>query len=86
MINVRFLGHIKTTMGSEQVELPQSGLSVGELIEILRTMAKRDERAGFSKFNTLVVVNDGEVLPASQEGRLLNDGDDVLLVPISHGG
>jgi molybdopterin converting factor small subunit len=86
MISVRFLGHIKTAMGSEEVELPQGDLSIGELIELLRTMAKGGERPGFSKFNTLVVVNEGEALPASQEGRLLKDGDSVLLVPISHGG
>jgi len=86
LISVRFLGHIKTTMGSEQVEVSETGISPAELIDILHGMAKRDERPGFSRFNTLVVVNDGDVLPASQDGRLLEDGDDVLLVPISHGG
>ena len=42
---------------------------------------------GFSKFNTLVVVNDEEVFSASsQVDRLITDGDSVLLFPFSHGG
>lgn len=72
-------------MGREEVGIARSEISVGELIDALRSMAS-GERPGFSRFNTLVVVNGGEVLPASQEGRRLRDGDQVLLVPFSHGG
>jgi molybdopterin converting factor small subunit len=86
MISVRFHGHIRTAMGREEVGIARSEMSVGELIDAVRSMAKGGERPGFSRFNTLVVVNGGEVLPASQDGRQLRDGDEVLLVPFSHGG
>jgi len=84
MISVRFHGHIKTTMGTEGVGISKGEMSVAELVDEVRSMAKGD-RPGFSRFNTLVVVNDGEVVSASGSRRL-RDGDTVLLVPFSHGG
>ena len=87
MIHLKFLGHIKTSMGSEEMDVPGEDISIGDLFGLLlsRRPAKLDH--GFSKYNTLVVVNDEEVFSASaQEGRRLSDGDSVLLVPFSHGG
>ena len=87
MIHLKFLGHIKTSMGSEEMDVPGEDISIGDLFGLL--LSRRPDKLdhGFSKYNTLVVVNDEEVFSASaQEGRRLSDGDSVLLVPFSHGG
>jgi molybdopterin converting factor small subunit len=86
MIHLKFMGHIRTSMGSDALDLPRDDISVGELFGLLTGDGPRPGQ-GFTKHNTLLVVNDGEVFTASaQEGRRLRDGDSVLLVPFSHGG
>ena len=87
MIHLKFLGHIRTSMGSEQFELPRDGISVDDLFSLLLSNKPVQLEHGFSKYNTLVVINDEEALSAAaQKDRRLRDGDSVLLVPFSHGG
>lgn len=87
MIHLKFLGHIRTSMGSEAMEISRESVSVDELFGLLLSKRPADLDHGFSKYNTLLVVNDEEVFSASaQQERRLSDGDSVLLVPFSHGG
>ena len=87
MIHLKFLGHIRTSMGSDAMEIPRESVSVDELFGLLLSKRPADLDHGFSKYNTLLVVNDEEVFSASaQRERRLSDGDSVLLVPFSHGG
>lgn len=86
MIHLKFLGHIRTSMGSEEMDLAREGVSVDELFGILSGQG-RGAAHGFTKYNTLVVLNDEEVFSASaQANRRIIDGDSVMLVPFSHGG
>jgi molybdopterin converting factor small subunit len=87
MIHLKFLGHIRTSMGSEEIELPHDGISVEDLFSLLLSKKPAQLEHGFTKYNTLVVINDEEALSATaQKDRRLRDGDSVLLVPFSHGG
>lgn len=87
MIHVKFFGHIKTSMGSDGSEVCPDGMTIGGLFELLRSRSVAEHGHGFTKYNTLVVVNEEEAFSASaQEDRRLDDGDSVLLVPFSHGG
>jgi hypothetical protein len=87
-IHLKFLGHIGRSMGSEWMDLPRERITVDDLFALL--VAERPAEGadhGFSKFNTLLVVNGAEAFSASaQKERCLVDGDSVLLVPFSHGG
>jgi molybdopterin converting factor small subunit len=87
MIHLKFLGHIRTSMGSDGMEIPRESISVDDLFGLLLSERPADLDHGFSKYNTLLVINDQEVFSASaQQDRRLADGDSVLLVPFSHGG
>ena len=87
MIRLRFMGHIRTSMGKEETDIEVDEISVDGLFGMLRAAQPQGLEHGFTKFNTLMVVNDMEVFSAaSQRDRLLRGGDDVLLVPFSHGG
>jgi molybdopterin converting factor small subunit len=87
LIHLKFLGHIKTSMGSEEMDLHSESITVGELFGLLLSRGQAELDHGFTKYNTLVVVNDEEVFSASaQQDRRISDGDSVLLVPFSHGG
>ncbi len=84
---MKFLGHIRTSMGLDELEIPEDDITVGDLFALLLEMGGGVPQHGFTKYNTLVVVNDEEAFSAfAQEGRRLSDGDSALLVPISHGG
>jgi molybdopterin converting factor small subunit len=87
MIHLKFLGHIKTSMGSEAVDIPEDGITLDDLFALLLSGKPARLDHGFTKYNTLVVINDEEaVSAAAQKDRRINDGDSVLLVPFSHGG
>ena len=85
MINVRCVGHIATAMGSSELEVEGDDIEAAELIERLRTMSGKAE-PGFTKFNTLVVVEDGEAYVSASGDRRVKAGDSVVLIPFSHGG
>ncbi len=85
MITVRCLGHIKSSVGSGEVNLDVEEIEASELVDRLRSMSKETD-PGFSKFNTLAMVGDGDAfLPASGH-RKIKAGDSVVLIPFSHGG
>ena len=87
MIHLKFLGHIRTSMGLDEMEVSQESINVGDLFGMLLSSKPTELEHGFTKYNTLLVVNDGEAFSASaQQDRRLRDGDSVLLVPFSHGG
>ena len=87
MIHLEFLGHIKTSLGTEEMDIPNESISVEELFGLLLSKAPAGTSHGFSKFNTLLVLNDGEVFSASaQDDRSFKDGDTVLLLPFARGG
>jgi molybdopterin converting factor small subunit len=74
-------------MGAEKMDLPGEGITVDGLFALLLAREPARTEHGFTKFNTIVVVNGGEAFSASSQGnRKLNEGDEVVLVPFSHGG
>jgi len=85
LIRVRLMGHIKTSVGEEIVELPDSGLDASALVDRLRSMSTERE-PGFNKYNTLAMVGDGDAFVPATDGRLIEDGKTVVLIPFSHGG
>jgi molybdopterin converting factor small subunit len=86
VIRIRCMGHIQTSVGSEMVELDAESISSTELIERLRERGKADPRLGFTKYNTILIVNDGVAFTAAADDRTLRNGDEVVLIPFSHGG
>ena len=87
-ITVTCTGHIKTSLGRDVVELTDTAreISASKLIEAMRELVPDDGDAGFTAFNTLVVINEGVAFTAASNERPIRDGDSVLLVPSSHGG
>jgi len=85
MITVRCLGHIGTSVGSEEVRIEGSGLEPSEIVERVRKASGKED-PGFTKFNTLMMIEDGEVCVSAAGGRKVKDGERVVLIPFSHGG
>lgn len=85
-VTVTCVGHIGRSVGKEVVSLDADSLTAGKVIEMMRDMAASDPDRGFTKFNTLLVVNGHSAFTAASDDRELKDGDEVLLLPFSHGG
>jgi len=82
---VKCLGHIATEVGGKDIQLDVAEVGAAELVDALRSRAV-DPNPGFSKFNTLVMVGDGEAFVPATSARTIKDGEQVVLIPFSHGG
>jgi len=85
MISVKCLGHISTSLGMKEVKLPDESIDAEEIVERLRALSAEAE-PGFTKYNTLVMVEDGEAFVPAAARRIVRSGQKVVLIPFSHGG
>jgi len=85
MITVRCIGHIGTSVGSGEVQLEGSELAPSEIVEMVRRISGKQD-PGFTAFNTLLMVEEGEVCVSASGTRKVKDGERVVLIPFSHGG
>ena len=85
MISVRCFGHIGTSVGSEEVTLDESELDAAEIVDRVRSLSSETD-PGFNRYNTLVMVEDGEAFVPAGTRRTVRGGERVALIPFSHGG
>lgn len=85
MIRVKCLGHIGTSVGKAEVVLEENSISASELVEKLRAMSEQVD-PGFNSFNTLALVGDGGAYVPASSSRRIKSGEEVVLIPFSHGG
>jgi hypothetical protein len=85
MIFVRCLGHIGTSVGAKEITLASAELKACELVDQVRGISGTPD-PGFSRFNTIIMVEDGEAFVPAGSTRSIPDGAHVVLIPFSHGG
>ena len=85
MIKVKLTGHIRTSVGAEEIELAETEVDVSLLVDKVRAMSRQKD-PGFNRFNTIALVEEGEAFVPAGEKRTLRDGQRVVLIPFSHGG
>lgn len=72
-------------MGTKELTLDYSDLDASELVEKVRSLS-RESDPGFTRYNTLVLVEDGEAFVPAGVSRIIKAGENVALIPFSHGG
>jgi len=85
MISVRCMGHIGTSVGAKEVTLDSPELQAAEIVEKLRSLSGKTD-PGFTRFNTLVMVEDGDAFVPAGVERTVRSGQRVVLITFSHGG
>ena len=85
MIRVRCLGHIASALKTKELTLDVGEIDASDLVEKLRTSTGVDG-PGFNKYNTIVMVEDGEAFVPAGTKKTISDGSTVALLPFSHGG
>jgi len=92
-ITVRFVGSLRNITGKSRVTLKLDGeKTLKEIMEILVKKFPETERVLIDpeledpRPNTLIIVNGIEISVLNGLETILKDGDEVVFVPVSHGG
>ena len=85
MIHVRCYGHIGTSVGSGELTLEVTEIDSADLVDRVRGMSAAPD-PGFNRYNTLVMIEDGDAFVPAGLRRTVKDGERVALIPFSHGG
>ena len=92
-LTVKFIGALRHISGKKQFTVPfQDGCSVKQLInqitqetpELKHTFS--DQELNDSRSNSLVLVNGKEISILEGYETKLEDGDEIVFVPVVHGG
>jgi MoaD family protein len=92
-LTVKFIGALRHLSGKTQLTINfQDGFSIKELVnkishelpELEQTFSDRE--LNDSKSNSLILVNDREISVLNGYETNLNDGDEIIFVPVVHGG
>ena len=92
-LKVKFIGALRHLSGKNQTAFPfQEGISIKEVVEkitqempeLKRTFS--DNELNDSKSNSLILVNGREISVLNGYETKLNDGDEIVFVPVVHGG
>ena len=94
-VHVRLYGVLKTAAGTERLELEfESSISVRQLVNKLVSMIARPEFETYlidadmkdPRPNALILVSGTEVGALDGIDTTLRDGDEVIFLPVVHGG
>jgi MoaD family protein len=93
-VNVKFVGALRHITGKPKITIDYStSFSLKELIEKLvqdapeiKTSIIDQQTDGAIKTNALILVNDREISVLKGLDTLLSDGDEVVFIPVVHGG
>jgi MoaD family protein len=92
-LSVRFIGSIRSLSGKNVLKLALEGSSpIRDVVKmIVEEMPKLepaliDPETESPKTNMLVLVNGREISVLNRFETLIKDGDEVVFVPIVHGG
>ncbi len=89
---LKFVGALRQISGKTQLTVNfQENLSLKDLItKISREMPLLDKTfsdpLGDSRSNTLVLINGREISVLNGVETKLNDGDEIVFIPVVHGG
>lgn len=92
-LKIKFIGALRHLTGKTQLTVPyQDGTSIKQLLDRLsqdHPQLKRtfnDQTLNDAKSNALILVNGREISVLNGYDTQLCDGDEVVLVPVVHGG
>jgi len=91
-ITLKFIGSLRRDSGSNELALDSKG---GTLIDVINRLTEQipalrrnllDEQLDSPKPNALILVNGKEISVLNGLETKVKDGDEVVFVPVVHGG
>ncbi len=91
-IQIKFIGALRHLSGRSQLSLDKEDITIEQLVENLsdqypalrRTFT--DQTLNDPKSNSLILVNGKEISVLDGYKTELKDGDEIVFVPVVHGG
>ena len=91
--SLKFIGALRHVTGDEKITLScEECKSVVELIKYLGRQIPElrrsliDEQFSVTRTNALILINGKEISVLEGLETILNDGDEIVFVPVVHGG
>ena len=92
-LTVKFIGALRHLSGKTKLTISyQENISIKQLLDKIRqelpTLKRtfNDQELNNSRSNSLVLVNGKEISVLNDYETKLNDGDEIVFVPVVHGG
>lgn len=92
-LKIKFIGAFRHIIGKTQITLEyQKGSSVQQIIDTLNEKMPQlkntlsDQALNDSRSNSLILINGREISILSGYQTLLKDEDEIVFVPVVHGG
>jgi molybdopterin synthase sulfur carrier subunit len=92
-LTIKFIGALRHLSGKTQFSINfQDGISIKKLVDnISQEMPElkhtfSDKELNDSRSNSLILVNGREISVLKGYETKLNDGDEIVFVPVVHGG
>jgi molybdopterin synthase sulfur carrier subunit len=92
-LTIKFIGALRHLSGKTQFSINfQDGISIKKLVDnISQEMPElkhtfSDKELNDSRSNSLILVNGREISVLKGYETKLNDGDEIIFVPVVHGG
>ncbi len=86
MLKVKFLGPLKSIIGNESVELTKNEVPLEDLMDAINEVSPQSEKGGLDPSGILFIVNGSALEMQDDRARILKDGDEIVLLPVAHGG
>jgi len=93
IINVRLLGVFRALAGKDQLMLKLECATIRDVVQVLAESLPKEARAMLSDPelndlcpNALVLLNGREISVLKGPETAISDGDEVMFIPVAHGG
>ncbi len=86
LLKVKFLGPLKSLIGDETVELTKNEVRLEDLMGAINEVAPLPEKEFLDPSGIIFIVNGSALEMQENKLQLLKDGDEIILLPVAHGG
>ncbi len=83
---MKFLGPLKSLIGNETVELTKKEVLLKDLLGAINEVSPVSEKELLDPSGIIFIVNGSALEMQEHRAQLLKEGDEIILLPISHGG
>ena len=92
-LTLKFIGELRQISGKTQAKIDyQKGLTIKVIVANFSVEMPQlgkvfcDQQLGDARFNALVLVNGREISVLDGLETVLHDGDEIVFIPVVHGG
>ncbi len=83
MIKVKVYGYLRGALGKAEFEVDKSETKVKDILNLI---SSQNDELNLSHLSMLILINGVEISNLNRVDTIVRSGDEITLVPITHGG